>query len=129
MTQIKTSKTAERKCKEAEKAQRKALSNFAAKMLAKLELRNKRIIEVGVAEPWDDLFQRLQQGPLLGRKKDRPIWYYYKRMKAEVKELQTAIKNYEIRCTDKTRDAIISEACDCANFAAAIAEKAVEEIR
>lgn len=104
--------------KKAEAAQRTGLSWFAAKMLAKLVLRNKRI---GTDEQ--------QQGTLLGQKKKCDIYWYYRRMLGETKELLTALKRHKIQCNEKTRDAVISEAADVANFAAAIAEKAVEDTR
>lgn len=110
MAETKAEKKERRK---AEAAQRTGLSWFAAKMLAKLVLRN----------------NRQGQGALLGKKKERNIYWYYRRMMGETRELQVALKKHELHRNEKTRDAVISEACDVANFAAAIAEKAVEDIR
>lgn len=110
MAETKAMKKERRK---AEAAQRTGISWFAAKMLAKLVLRN----------------NRQQQGALLGKKKDHDIWWYYRRMIGETKELQGALKRHDIKRNETTRDAVISEAADVANFAAAIAEKAVEDTR
>ena len=104
--------------KKADRLQKEGLRWFAAKMLVKLQLRNKR---VGTDEQ--------QQGTLLGQKKKCDIWWYYRRLKGETTELQSALKRHGIHCNEVTRDAVISEACDVANFAAAVAEKAVEDTR
>ena len=106
--------------KKAERLQKEGLRWFAAKMLAKLALRNEREMAGIVSK---------QQGTLLGKKKDHDIWWYYRRLKGETTELESALKRYRIHSDEKTRDAVISEACDVANFAAAIAEKAVEDTR
>lgn len=115
--------------KKAMVAQRDALKLFAAACLKKLELRNKRVVEAKGTDDHPDLLRRQQQGPLLGQKKDHQIWFYYKRLVEETKELQSALKKHEIYGNEKSCLAVISEACDVANFAAAIAEKAVEDTR
>ena len=107
--------------RKAEAAQRISIKWFAEKMLAKLVLRNKKLSKT--------VHPGMPRGALLGKKKDREIWYYYKRMIGESKELQGALKRHDIHCNKITCDAVINEACDVANFAAAIAEKAIEDTR
>lgn len=104
--------------KKADRLQREGLRWFVAKMLAKLVLRNER-----------EAVDGQQQGALLGQKKDHDIWWYYRRLKGETRELEGALKRHDIKRNEIARDAVINEACDVANFAAAIAEKAVEDTR
>jgi len=115
--------------KKADRLQKEGLRWFAAKMLAKLVLRNERVVEAKGTKAHPDLLRRQEQGPLLGQKKEHDIWWYYRRMRGETGELEGALKRHRIHCNEKTRDAVISEACDVANFAAAIAEKAAEDTR
>ena len=129
MAKTKVQKEMKKELKRAREAQRNALYKFAAAQLKKLELRNKRVIESIGTNNHLDLIRRQQQGPLLGQSKDHDIWFYFRRMKGETNELQTALKQHDIHCSEKTALAVISEACDVANFAAAIAEKAVEDTR
>lgn len=114
--------------KKADRLQKEGLRWFAAKMLAKLELRNKRVVEADKTT-YPGLLPNKQQGALLGQKKEHDIWWYYRRLRGETSELERALKKHRIHCSEKTRDAVISEACDVANFAAAIAEKATEDTR
>lgn len=125
MTKTKQMKIERKENKKVMIAQQDAVKQFTAAMLEKLELRNERAIKTGaLADP-----VRSQQGPLLGQQKNHDIWYYFKRMKGETGELQGALKRHEVLCNKETCLAVISEACDVANFCAAIAEKAVEETR
>ena len=128
MAKTKAEKAAKKELRKAEVAQQIGLNWFAGKMLAKLELRNKRVVEADKTT-YPGLLPHKQQGPLLGQKKDHDVWWYYRRMLGETKELQGALKKHDLRRNAVTRDAVISEACDVANFAAAIAEKAIEDNR
>lgn len=129
MAKTKEMKIAKKEQKKANVAQRNSLNWFAEKMLTKLELRNKQVVEATGTKTHPDLLRRQQQGTLLGQKKDYDIWWYYRRLKGETGELQGALKRHDIKRNEVTRDAVISEAADVANFAAAIAEKAVEDTR
>ena len=103
------------------KAQRNAVQQFAGRMVVKLELRGERLSTT--------INPGMPRGTLLGQKKDHDIWWYFRRLGGEANELRKVMKRHDIRRSEKTRDAVISEACDVANFAAAIAEKAVEDTR
>jgi len=107
MAKTKAEKIAKRENKKAERTRRDSLHLIAEKTLQKLTLRNKK---------------HQQQGTLLEKKKPQDIWWYYKRMLGETKELQRAMKRFDITPDEVTREAVISECCDVANLVGAIAE-------
>jgi len=121
MAKTKEMKAEKKERKKADAAQQKSLSWFAAKMLVKLKLQNERLSTT--------VNPGMPRGTLLGQKKDHDIWWYYRRLRGETTELEGALKRYDIKHNEITRDAVISEATDVANFAAAIAKKAVEDTR
>lgn len=96
----------------AKKAQRSAVLNFAKKMVAKLELRS----------------ETKGRPSLLGNDRKTSSWFYFKRLDQEVKELRRALNAYDQRQNSKNAEALISECCDVANFAAAIAENTKNKI-
>lgn len=93
-------------------AQRKVINAFAEKMIAKLELRS----------------ETKGRPSLLGNDRETSSWFYFKRLDQEVKELRRALNTYYQRTNSKNAEALISECCDVANFAAAIAENTKNEI-
>jgi hypothetical protein len=95
-----------------EKAQRKVVLAFAEKMVEKLELRS----------------ETKGRPSLLGNDQKTSSWFYFKRLDQEVKELRRALNTYDQRQNSKNAEALISECCDVANFAAAIAENTKNEI-
>jgi len=98
--------------KKADRVRSDAVGIFAEAMLRRLKRQN----------------EKDQQGALLGQKKDHDIWFYFKRINGELGELRGALKRYDINPNSVTRDAVLSECCDIANFAAAVAEKVAEGI-
>jgi len=90
--------------------QTQAVFKFATRMLIKLELRS----------------QKNNQGPLLGKQKDYDIWHYILKLKKEVKELEEAVRQHGLVPNSENKESVISECCDVANFAAAVAEKVQE---
>jgi hypothetical protein len=95
----------------AEKIQRKSLKWFADRML-------------------DKLMERLSRNdgePLLGVQKDHNVYFYYKRMIVETRELQKALSKHDIYDSTISKQAVIRECADVANFVAAIAEMMRED--